>query len=119
MGGANSLLSKETITTLLGQLVLNSQVIAVPAEGAKQKQTGAGIYVLQSCCNHSCVPNCEVAFNTCVELGLKTVEKIREGQELSISYVDNTMPIADRAKRLQNYFFTCECPKCLLEGKMD
>ncbi|KAK9398556.1 SET and MYND domain-containing protein 5 [Crotalus adamanteus] len=42
---------------------------------------GAGLYVLQSCCNHSCIPNAEAAFpENSALLHLSAVEDIPQGE---------------------------------------
>lgn len=38
---------------------------------------------------------------------------IRKGEELTISYIDETLPFKDRQAKLKTmYMFTCTCPKC-------
>ena len=41
----------------------------------------------------------------------------RSGEEVTISYIDETMPLADRQEALRDYGFTCACAKCVAEGK--
>ncbi|XP_074848313.1 protein-lysine N-trimethyltransferase SMYD5 isoform X2 [Carettochelys insculpta] len=50
---------------------------------------GSGLYVLQSCCNHSCTPNAETSFpDNNFLLHLTALEEIRPGEEICISYLD-------------------------------
>lgn len=79
---------------------------------------GSGLYILQSCCNHSCLPNAETSFpNNNFLLHLTAVADIEPGEEICISYLDCCQ--RDRSKHSrqkilrENYLFTCSCPKCL------
>ncbi|XP_064421011.1 histone-lysine N-trimethyltransferase SMYD5 isoform X2 [Latimeria chalumnae] len=50
---------------------------------------GSGLYILQSCCNHSCIPNAEVSFpDNNFLLHLTTLIDIQPGEEICISYLD-------------------------------
>ncbi|KAG5957255.1 hypothetical protein E4U57_001896 [Claviceps arundinis] len=61
--------------------------------------------------NHSCVPNATVLFigRTAV---LRAERDIREGDEIEVCYTDYTNPISQRKSALQEYCFTCQCPRC-------
>ncbi|KAG6900676.1 hypothetical protein C0995_003365 [Termitomyces sp. Mi166 len=64
--------------------------------------------------NHSCTPNAAVVFCnksfTAKLYGLRDV--IDPGEEITISYIDNTMDYEDRQKALAPWGFTCTCPAC-------
>ncbi|XP_056005253.1 histone-lysine N-trimethyltransferase SMYD5-like [Ostrea edulis] len=82
---------------------------------------GSGLYLLQSTCNHSCLPNAEITFpynNNIMSVIAK--EKIASGQEICISYLsecDMSRSRHSRQKYLkENYLFVCQCPKCLSEA---
>ncbi|XP_066428979.1 histone-lysine N-trimethyltransferase SMYD5 [Eleutherodactylus coqui] len=83
---------------------------------------GSGLYMLQSCCNHSCVPNAEASFpdNNCM-LHLIAVEDIQPGEEICISYLDCCQRERSRHSRhktlRENYLFVCTCPKCLSQSE--
>ncbi|XP_032094190.1 SET and MYND domain-containing protein 5 [Thamnophis elegans] len=83
---------------------------------------GSGLYVLQSCCNHSCLPNAEASFpdNNFV-LHLTAVEDIHQGEEICISYLDCCQRERSRHSRCkilqENYLFICSCPKCLAQAE--
>uniref|UniRef100_A0A4X2JMK9 Protein-lysine N-trimethyltransferase SMYD5 n=1 Tax=Vombatus ursinus TaxID=29139 RepID=A0A4X2JMK9_VOMUR len=50
---------------------------------------GSGLFVLQSCCNHSCVPNAETSFpENNFLLHVTALEDIKPGEEICISYLD-------------------------------
>ncbi|OIW35588.1 SET domain-containing protein, partial [Coniochaeta ligniaria NRRL 30616] len=61
--------------------------------------------------NHSCVPNAYVVFvgRTAV---LRAEREIREGEEVEISYIDNTLSKEERHKALRLYHFECQCRRC-------
>ncbi|KAG8453241.1 hypothetical protein GDO86_000029, partial [Hymenochirus boettgeri] len=86
---------------------------------------GSGLYMLQSCCNHSCVPNAEASFpDNNFLLHLIAVEDIKPGEEICISYLDCCQRDRSRHSRhkilRENYLFVCSCPKCLEQaGDLD
>ncbi|KAG6000096.1 hypothetical protein E4U21_005820 [Claviceps maximensis] len=73
----------------------------------------AGIFLdpVLAMANHSCIPNATVLFvgRTAV---LRAERPIREGEEITICYTDYNNPISERKKALQEYYFTCQCPRC-------
>lgn len=78
---------------------------------------GAGLYPLQSKCNHSCQPNAEVSFESGNhKLVLKAIRDIQIGEEVCISYIADCELSRSRHSRQkllqQNYVFTCECELC-------
>ncbi|PGH10788.1 hypothetical protein AJ79_05261 [Helicocarpus griseus UAMH5409] len=63
--------------------------------------------------NHSCEPNAYIGFDGQV-MYMKALQDIRPGEQIYISYIDNTNPFETRQRELRSrYFFTCHCPKCL------
>jgi hypothetical protein len=80
---------------------------------------GSGFYVLHSCFNHSCDPNCRVLVpRDDSENGkaiVQTVRDIAEGEELTVSYIEETEPYLVRQEHLRDYGFECRCSRCLLE----
>lgn len=82
---------------------------------------GAGLYKLQSACNHSCSPNAEIEFRKQNHtLSLVALEDITPEQEICISYLDPCDKERSRHSRQkilrENYLFTCTCPKCLSQA---
>ena len=74
---------------------------------------GWAVFPLLSLANHSCDPNCEVAFIDSNMVRLLAQREIEAGEELSISYVDVTQPTEVRRRKLQaRYGFHCVCPRC-------
>uniref|UniRef100_A0A674N0Q4 Protein-lysine N-trimethyltransferase SMYD5 n=1 Tax=Takifugu rubripes TaxID=31033 RepID=A0A674N0Q4_TAKRU len=79
---------------------------------------GSGLFLLQSSCNHSCVPNAEVSFpNNNFLLQLSTLSDISPGEEICISYLDCCQRERSRHSRhkilRENYLFVCSCIKCV------
>jgi len=67
--------------------------------------------------NHSCDPNVEVKYaeNSDGEfrVDLVTLKRIEKGEQIKMSYIDNTKGYVDRQKDLAIYGFVCKCKKCL------
>ncbi|KAH7646959.1 SET domain containing with a cysteine cluster at the C-terminus [Cryptosporidium bovis] len=132
----NIFLSERTIKQLLGQLTLNSQGINVwdfcsnsfgnedqpdkpDSESCTSFIRGACICTIQSCFNHSCDPNCCVYSMGDSTVYISTIRDIKEGEELTISYIDNTLPLTERKKLIHNYHFECNCNICLTQEKVE
>uniref|UniRef100_A0A673BAI4 [histone H3]-lysine(4) N-trimethyltransferase n=1 Tax=Sphaeramia orbicularis TaxID=375764 RepID=A0A673BAI4_9TELE len=96
---------------------------------------GVGLFPNLCLVNHDCWPNCTVILNhgnyiwTLLKLHflwfsprieLRALEKIGEGQELTVSYVDFLNLSADRQKKLKEHFyFDCSCQHCSQHIKDD
>ncbi|ORC85520.1 uncharacterized protein TM35_000341320 [Trypanosoma theileri] len=80
---------------------------------------GQGIYTIGCLFNHSCDPNLQVLYSSVNDETL-TVEALRDiepGEELLISYIDESLPYPDRQQQLyEHYLFTCRCSKCESES---
>lgn len=62
--------------------------------------------------NHSCDPNAAIVFDGNVA-SLKSIRDIKEGEQVTVSYIDNTYKRAIRREQLRNqYFFECHCEGC-------
>lgn len=74
---------------------------------------GTGHYPTVALMNHSCVPNTEWrSVKGTNKIELVALTKISKGQEIRISYVDQSLP--NRAQILRDrYGFECKCPLCL------
>ena len=80
---------------------------------------GTAMYFTACKMNHSCDPNVIVLYKgrgwgkkhplTAYCIAYKDIE---EGEELTISYIENDDPLEKRKSDLANYGFTCTCPKC-------
>ncbi|EFJ45026.1 SET and zf-MYND domain-containing protein [Volvox carteri f. nagariensis] len=72
---------------------------------------------LQSCINHSCDPNCTAVCDT----GDRTVtvlaqRDIAAGEEITLSYIDVTLPYKERQAALRDYGFVCRCTRCVADA---
>jgi [histone H3]-lysine4/36 N-trimethyltransferase SMYD len=74
---------------------------------------GAGCYPRAAILNHSCAPNCALAFNGhAVEV--RTMRAVAAGDELCHSYVELCQPTAARRAALSaRYGFVCDCARCV------
>ena len=77
---------------------------------------GTAFYALQSCINHSCNPNAHAMKRddqdkdgSAVILAKKCIEP---GDEITISYIDESMEFDERQLALQDYGFNCRCTRC-------
>lgn len=80
---------------------------------------GQGIYTIGCLLNHSCEPNLQVLYTAVGDetLSIEALRDIEPGEELNISYVDETLPYPQRQLILyEHYFFICKCPKCTREA---
>ncbi|MCJ8735728.1 hypothetical protein PDJAM_G00250710 [Pangasius djambal] len=81
---------------------------------------GSGLFLLQSSCNHSCIPNAEASFpDNNFLLHLNALSDIRPGEEICISYLDCCQRDRSRHSRhkilRENYLFVCSCQKCMAQ----
>lgn len=91
---------------------------AMTTVGLTLDPLGICVDLLVSCINHSCDPNVFFVMDGRTISG-RCLQQIQEGDELTISYVENTNPTIMRQKELkQKFFFNCRCPKCLQEGNI-
>lgn len=62
--------------------------------------------------NHSCAPNAVVVYDG-PRLSLRSLDAIKPGEEIFISYINSNAPFGVRQAELQDqYFFSCNCSKC-------
>ncbi|KAH6682307.1 hypothetical protein F5X68DRAFT_25055 [Plectosphaerella plurivora] len=92
------------------------QTNAFSRSEAETGQDGIFMHPTLAMVNHSCVPNAVIAFGGRKAL-LRVLRPIKSGEEVEISYIDCTQPLAQRQRDLAHYHFTCTCPRC--EGDLD
>lgn len=77
---------------------------------------GTAFYALQSCINHSCDPNAHAMKRADVDVDGSAVilakRRIAPGDEITISYIDESMDFEDRQSALRDYGFQCRCTRC-------
>ena len=80
---------------------------------------GTAFYALQSCINHSCSPNAHAMKRDGMdEDGAAVIlakRGLAVGEEISISYIDESVGVAERAALLAEYGFVCQCVRCRRE----
>ncbi|RMZ77444.1 hypothetical protein DV738_g4338, partial [Chaetothyriales sp. CBS 135597] len=74
---------------------------------------GIALDPLAALLNHSCEPSCVIRFDILGSISVDVLRPISSGEELTISYIDNTQPLNYRQADLTSrYFFKCTCPRC-------
>lgn len=80
---------------------------------------GTGFFSLQSVINHDCNPNVmsgKHADDEDNKIAIRALRDIQSGEELSLSYIERSMPVAERQAALQaTYKFKCTCTRCVQE----
>ncbi|KAH6827094.1 histone-lysine N-methyltransferase ATXR2 [Perilla frutescens var. hirtella] len=80
---------------------------------------GTAFFPLQSCMNHSCIPNAKAFKREEDKDGQATIIALRpisKEEEITISYIDEDLPYGERQEQLADYGFTCKCPRCIEEA---
>lgn len=75
----------------------------------------AGLFPHLCLLSHSCDPN-TWQFYIEDKVLVKANRFIKEGEDISISYVPETDDRIERQTTLADYFFTCQCDRCELKG---
>ena len=81
---------------------------------------GTGFFALQSCVNSDCDPNvAPIKEDADVDGRCVLVARrdIREGEELTMCYVDESADVATRRAELRDYGFECACARCAREAQ--
>ncbi|KAJ2514157.1 hypothetical protein H4217_005910 [Coemansia sp. RSA 1939] len=77
-----------------------------------------GLYLLQSCFNHNCNPNCVVVHpnDGMYRAIIKTLRPIKADEEMTITYVNPRDSVSERQQALRDwYMFDCRCDRCVDE----
>lgn len=82
--------------------------------GSSESYSGSACYLLSSLFNHSCEPNIEMTWpanNS--KIAMRAARSIDKGEELTIAYIDASLPLRQRQDRLLfAYGFKCSCTLC-------
>lgn len=74
---------------------------------------GTALYSLASMANHDCEPSADVVLTRGGALALRARRALRAGEEVTITYLDSSLPAAVRRNRLlRGYGFECKCQRC-------
>ena len=99
----------DTDKSLIAKLDLNAEELCVD---------GTAFYALQSCINHSCQPNAHAIRSeqdaTCSAI-IIAKHSIPAGEEITISYIDESLSYEERQEALEDYGFVCKCLLCQQE----
>ncbi len=84
-----------------------------------KKKIGVGLFpILSRSFNHSCDPNAEF-FNVHLRLRVRLIRDVRNGEEITISYLNNEENKKKRQHRREmlkkQYNFECACVRCVRE----
>ncbi|PWV08307.1 hypothetical protein C3747_91g55 [Trypanosoma cruzi] len=85
----------------------------------RQSSRGQGVYTVGCLFNHSCEPNLQVVYSESGDetLSVVALRDIEPGEELCISYIDESLSYPERQQELyEHYLFFCQCPKCEREA---
>ena len=105
----------ETAANLIYQVRTNACQIS--RGGAK---VGCALSVLMGWHNHDCSPNAAAVVGPSGEVAVTALKDIKEGEEITISYVDVKDDIDKRKKTLlQHYGFECKCNRCQDEARTE
>ncbi|KAN0085790.1 hypothetical protein V8E55_006924 [Tylopilus felleus] len=110
------IMSAGHLVNLISRFITNTVALTSPS----LTPIGAAVSPLVALTNHSCVPNAVVVFPRSSKsklnepvMNLIALRDIPAGEEVSIAYIDTTLPTMQRQKVLtETYNFTCQCPLC-------
>ena len=70
--------------------------------------------------NHDCAPNARSVIEADGSVQIQSLKEIKDGEEVTISYVDPKLPYEERRKTLlKHYGFECRCARCLNEQRSE
>lgn len=85
------------------------------------KEDGLVLYNRISMCAHSCDPSCCWSYGDDDAFVMRARFALHEGDELTISYLQDEDLLKStlvRQEKLQNWCFTCQCERCILQVDM-
>jgi hypothetical protein len=88
---------------------------AIPQDEPDPPLKGFGLYALQGSMNHSCAPALTLREQACdfsATITLVANTAISAGQELTVNYLEEGLPLQERRLGLQEYGFMCSCSLC-------
>jgi hypothetical protein len=105
-----------TVMRLFGMLMTNSFTMV----SATFDPLGVALDPFAARMNHACEYNATIRFREGRFIDVVLLRGIEAGEEVTVSYVDEVMPVRERKEELrERYFFTCECARCVREeGKL-
>jgi len=113
--------SLATLTSLCCRINNNSHAISDLVPGTN-RVLGIGLFPATALLNHACYPNCIFVGSQGASMRVRTLRKVKRGEELTVPYIDLYMPRRDRQRELwKDRHFLCKCIRCQLEerGQID
>jgi hypothetical protein len=90
-----------------------SRVVSIFRTNCMDQGDGAGIFLVISRINHSCLPNAHFSFNENTnEQTIHAIKDIKGGEEILISYSKSFHTATERHEQLEQYAFQCTCEAC-------
>ena len=80
---------------------------------------GSAMLTVGNCMNHSCDPNViSSSSHNDHRVTFTAVKEIRAGDQLTISYIDEHLPLEKRQELLRKFYgFNCRCDFCIAQQK--
>lgn len=101
-------LPSETISRLIYQIRTNAGSII-----RNRRKVGCSLSAHMGFANHDCDPNAQPNIDEEGYVVFTSFREIKEGEEITISYVDSGMPLEERRAVLkEHYGFDCDCERC-------
>ena len=107
--------SSAAVASLIFQIRTNAAEIT-----RSNKKVGCALSVLMGWHNHDCAPNARSVIEADGSVQIQSLKEIKDGEEVTISYVDPKLPYEERRKTLlKHYGFECRCARCLNEQRSE
>ncbi|KAF1951200.1 SET domain-containing protein [Byssothecium circinans] len=88
-------------------------VVSIFQTNCMEWNEGAAVFPNAARFNHSCNPNANFTWNPAIEKEtIHTINDVKKGDEITLSYCDMTHEKAHRTWELKHYGFVCDCPAC-------
>ncbi|KAJ2083062.1 mitochondrial import receptor subunit tom20 [Coemansia sp. RSA 988] len=130
--GLTEFVTNDRYTTLKGKLDYNAYAVhcasgvKVPSETEEthvsdtmrddhaSSAVGISLYLISAHIGHDCDPNAQIIFpDNTSKAAIKVLKPIDADEELTVSFVDPSLDVEDRRKKLQSdYRLECTCSKC-------
>ena len=88
---------------------------AIPQDEPDPPIKGFGLYALQGSMNHSCAAALSLREDACdfsATITLVANTAVAAGQELTVNYLEEGLPLQERQQGLLEYGFACSCSLC-------
>ncbi|KAE8896536.1 hypothetical protein PF005_g15703 [Phytophthora fragariae] len=104
-------LSVEEILVIAAQI--NENAYSLDALDEKHLVAAVGLFPICGLINHSCQPNCTWSNAGDGIMEVRALRYIKEGDEITLSYIDIDKERAERRKELrETKHFDCQCERC-------